>query len=208
MLLQLEVENYLLKVEVEEAALMLLDELQDLVPRQLAPRSVVQLPLVQLLDQLVVGERAQVLVVLVLPQIDLLQKPLLQLACIDLVVHFLNNSPPHPLIDDAWMDEAAILASARRVHDHLRLRRRYLALAAPHVYHLRAHRLNLIHELADLRLILEWEPVAKQDPQEIVQRVAYMHLYEPKFLIALVLQNLAEEADVVVVILVRLDAID
>ena len=54
MLLQLEVEDDLLEILVEQSALVLANDLENLVPRQLTVLVLAHLPLVQLLDQLVV----------------------------------------------------------------------------------------------------------------------------------------------------------
>ena len=66
----------------------------------------------------------------------------------------------------------------------------------------------LLQKPPDISLVLEWELVAEEDAQQALQGVLDVHLDEAELLIALVLQDLAEETDVVIVILMHLDAVD
>jgi len=68
--------------------------------------------------------------------------------------------------------------------------------------------LYLLQKSSNVCLVLERVLVSQENPEQVLERVLDVHLYEAELLIALVLEDLAEEPDVMIIILVDLNSVD
>ena len=99
MLLELKIEDDLLEVLVKELSLILADDLHDVIARHFSVRVDVQLALIQILNELMVRHCRKVLGQRLLSLVYLLVEALLELYRVGLIVHLLDDPPPHPFID-------------------------------------------------------------------------------------------------------------
>ena len=66
---------------------------------------------------------------------------------------------------------------------------------------------NVVVDALKILLLLLRVPLPNDELEQTIERLLHMHLYRPEFLIAIVLQNLTEEHDLMVLLHVQLDAV-
>ena len=157
------------------------------------------------MHELVLAQACHVGVHGLIPDGYLVEEPALELHGVFVVVHLLDNSSPHPLFNDSSLHSVfhqVDVAKLRCAETFGRVLTTSTELSGW------AHLLDLIQHPTYFSLTFEGEPVAEEHTEKVLESVLDVHLNEAEFLVTFVFENLAEQPDVVIIVLVRMNAVD